>query len=131
MDRNVWDCLTDCTQGQSYKPLELLCDNWAIYIHEGDLRGKLVFWFDCKNDTEQIESDHSDEPDFEFHIEYKKGHWYPLKDGYLPEYDPQGFAKFPGEKQHWTSFPETTCVGWRGHCLLWSKLGEMPDIVYT
>lgn len=134
MDRNVWDCLTDCTKGESYQPTDLLRDNWAIYIHEENLRGKLVFWFDCGMDMEQIDVDQIDRPDFEFHIEYKKDSWYPLKDGYLPGYDPQGFSEFPWEnkqKQHWTSFPETTCVGWRGHFVLWSKLEEMPNIIYN
>lgn len=131
MDRNVWDCLTDCIKGKSYKPNELLSDNWAIYIHEEGLRGKLVFWFNCKNDEEQI---NVDQPNFEFHIEYTKGSWYPLKEEYLPGADPQGFSKFPwddNQKQHWTSFPETTCVGWRGHFVLWSKLDQMPNIGYN
>ena len=130
MDRNVWDCLTDCTKGQSYPPEELLADSWAIYIHEENLRGKLVFWFECEND--QIEfTNELDQSDFEFHVEYEKGNWYPLKQGYLPANDPQGYSFFPWtEKKYWTEFDQMTPVGWRGHMILWSKLEEMPDIYY-
>ena len=77
MDRNVWDCLTDCATGESYKPNDLLRDNWAIYIHEEDLRGKLIFWEYCEADQEQIDPDQfkfdlkSHDFDFEFDIEYK------------------------------------------------------------
>ena len=148
MDRNVWDCLTDCATGESYKPTDLLRDNWAIYIHDEDLRGKLISWEWCETNQEQIDPDQfkydlkSPDFDFEFDIEYKKGFWYPLENGYLPQFDSQGLFQFSwphdlnregpdNQKQHWTTFPETTCVGWRGHCILWSKLEEMPDIVYN
>jgi hypothetical protein len=29
---------------------------------------------------------------------------------------------------HWTNFPETTRVGWRGPIMLWKKLENMPDV---
>src|SRR5690348_8858561 len=120
MDRNVWDCLTDCVKGQSYKPTELLADSWAIYTHEENLRGKLLFWFECDSSLEKTRSAQlglsenggskgglCPPRNFEFHIEYKKGSWYPLENGYLPDSDPQGFSDFPWvEKQHWNSFPE-------------------------
>jgi len=31
---------------------------------------------------------------------------------------------------HWTEFPETTRVGWRGPIMLWEDLDKMPNVYY-
>jgi hypothetical protein len=147
MDRNVWDiALKDEIRGKACTPKEFFKHNWAIYIHEKDLHGKCVFEFEhSNNDTEQIDVNTFDlnaicQPNFEFHIEYKHHCWYPLENGYLPAFDSQGLSHFPWEvkppagtepqKQHWSMFPKTTRVGWRGCFIPWSKLDEMPNIIW-
>jgi hypothetical protein len=32
---------------------------------------------------------------------------------------------------HWTDFPETTRVGWRGSIMLWEKLKTMPKVYFV
>lgn len=140
MDRNVWDgALNDEIRGKSCTPMEFFKDNWAIYIHEENLKGKaLIFAFECEGNIDDVDIDKMSindlcQPNFEFHLEYKPYCWYPLKEGYLPEIDPQGLCNFPwtdGQKYHWTSFPDSTRVGWRGQFILWSKLKDMPNIIY-
>ena len=137
MDRNVWDiALEDEIQGKSCKPKEFFSENYAIYIHEENLKGKLVFAFELKDDTDYIDNNYFVknkicQPNFEFHIEYKHHCWYPLHDGYMPASDPQGFSKFPWtDAKHWSAFPQETRIGWRGHFVLWSKLDEMPNIIW-
>ena len=140
MDRNVWDvALNNKIRGKSCKPQEFFNSNWAIYEHEEDLKGKyLLFSFECGNDINENDLDNAQldglcQPNFEFHLEYMNKSWYPLNEGYLPGSDPQGFSNFPwasDQDQHWSSFPETTKVGYRGHFVLWSKLEEMPNIIY-
>lgn len=32
--------------------------------------------------------------------------------------------------KHWTDFPETTRVGWRGSIMLWKHLSDLPKVFY-
>jgi hypothetical protein len=51
-------------------------------------------------------------PSFDFHIEYKRNHWYPLTNGYLKCLGERNFGELEG--LHWSAFPLTTKIGWRG-----------------
>ncbi len=140
MDRNVWDlALNDKNKGKTCKPVDFFKDNWAIYLHESDLHGKfLLFPGECSEDISLIDineilSSPIPVPKFEFHIEYLEHYYYPLKNEYLPAVDPQGFFEFTwpkNQKQHWTNFPRTTRVGYRGYFVLWSKLNDLPNITW-
>jgi hypothetical protein len=143
MNRNIWDgTLNKKQQGRPYEPEYFFRNEWAIYVHDKDLTGRMLFFaFECEKfgldqtiselDPDTISPDKICQPNFEFDLEYKPCCWYPLHDGYLPESDPQGFSKFPWkEKRHWTSFPDTTRVGWRGPFIRWDKLKSMPNILY-
>jgi len=57
------------------------------------------------------------------------------KDGKIhitSEYLPRGQDKIPicwrAKHIHWTKFPETTRVGWRGPIMLWEKLKNCPQV---
>lgn len=57
------------------------------------------------------------------------------KDGKIhitSEYLPQGMSEIPSiwkpKHIHWTEFPDTTRVGWRGPIMLWSKLKDCPSV---
>jgi len=135
MDRNVWDiALRDEIRGKVSRPKDFFKRNWGIYIHESNLKGKLVFEFETCQDTDFLDIEKLPElcqPEFEFHIEFEDDCWYPLKNGYLPATDRQKICKFPWTKpQHWSVFPESTRIGFRGHCLKWSTLDDMPDIIW-
>src|SRR5689334_18173630 len=70
MDRNLEDITTYEKNNQenvTYDPQTFFRKNWAIYKHEKDTRGSITWEF--SNDTEDA---------FEFHVEYKPDHWYPL-----------------------------------------------------
>lgn len=87
MDRNVWDtALRDEIRGKSCEPQDFFGGNWAIYVHEENLKGKLLFFsfesekFGYPNDVDQIDPElvlqgKICRPDFEFEIEYKDHCW--------------------------------------------------------
>lgn len=105
------------TLKKGYDPCYFFSENYIIeYTHDHDLTGT-AYWV---NEDE--------EGNFEFEIQFKKG-WYPLQNGYLPESDWQGVAKF-GEAagNHYSEFPENTPIGWRGPCVFWKDLKYMPKV---
>ena len=95
------------------------------------LKGQMTFHWGGYEDPENTHT----EDDFEFDVEYQKDRWYRLKNGILPETDPQGIHQFTFEgSKAWFEFPQDTHVGlqgWmQGSILLWDKLPEMPQIYY-
>ena len=135
MDRNVYDAaLQEDIRGKSLSPQKFFESNWAIYIHEKDLKGALLFEFEIEDDNlDLVDMTDICQSDFEFHVEYETKHscWYPLENGYLPASDPQGFSNFSwNEKKHWSEFPLDTKVGYRGPMILWSNLDKMPNVIY-
>jgi hypothetical protein len=50
------------------------------------------------------------------------------------EYLPQGVDMIPdgwkAKHIHWTEFPETTRVGWRGYVMKWNDIKDMPQVYY-
>jgi len=70
--------------------------------------------------------------DFEFHIEYANGFWYPLEQGALQPRPPNGtgsvfdMQRVTTELIHWTRFPTLTRLGWRGPMIPLEKIDEIP-----
>lgn len=123
MDRNLWDVAADNNlHNVDHAPEIFFRANKATYKHHHDLKGVLTLY--CDNDPIELEN-------FEFHVEYKQDSWYPLRNGELPEADPQGIARFGfGKPKHWTEFSVDTGIGYRGPILLWSKVKDLPNINY-
>ena len=60
-----------------------------------------------------------------------RGIWFPLKEGYMPAVDDQGFVKFAHtEPKHYSKFSGATKVGWRGPMIMWNNLKTMPDVFW-
>ena len=119
MDRNVWDiALDDNKEGTHYDPLHFFRANIVTFTKTGyGIGGTLDY-----PDVGLLE-------DFELHLEYRPGNWFPLQDGQLPAEDDQGFADFPWtEPQSWRNFPLTTRVGYRGPFVRIDK--PLPRIMY-
>lgn len=80
LDRNFCDFLGylvkkgKIEKGKEYEPLDIFSDTRKIvtYEHGANLQGKIKWEY------------YDDVKDFEFHVEYKNNHWFPLKDGRLP-----------------------------------------------
>ena len=119
--RNFYDFIPDIKKEEALKPSELFKNNYKMsYIHDVDLKGKTKI----EEDDEFIK--------FEFHIEYKKGYWYPLKDGNLPHEDPQGIFDLSSiVRKKWTEYDDNTKVGWRGPMLKWKFVEEYDKKVYN
>jgi hypothetical protein len=107
--------------GKLYTPQYFFRNNYIMeYTHDHDLSGYRVF-----KDMEGSDA-------FEFDIEYKPGHWYPLENGSLPTVDPQGLVNFgKNAGKHYMQFPPDTHVGWRGPMIRWSDLKYMPKVYFT
>ena len=124
LDRNVWDiALSERNNKPDVKvrPDIFFRYNSGTYIHDQDLRGKLRI--------AAIPNSY----DFEFHLFLPSEQiWYPLQDGYIPSEDSQGAFSFDSNVvRHWSSFPDTTQVGYRGAMIPWTKLSNMPSIFYV
>lgn len=126
MDRNLGDTTEELNKYDTLCDLEhFFRNNYAIYIHEKDLQGRII-WSFLYGKGAITESD-----EFEFHIEYKKNCWYPLKDGKLPDKDGQGFANFGDSAgKHYSEFEGSRRVGWRGPMIMWDKLKNYDKIYW-
>jgi hypothetical protein len=121
LDRNIYDDTDVFIEAKLYKPESFFIKNSAIFWKTTDLQGKIYYkWQDEYNNKEPY--------DFEFEIEYKKGNWYPLKNGILPAKDEQNMFQLLGKNKHYLEFPKTTHIGFRGPMILWNKLNKLKKI---
>tara|TARA_Y100000389_G_scaffold119604_1_gene116776 strand:- start:5826 stop:6617 length:792 start_codon:yes stop_codon:yes gene_type:complete len=118
LDRNVWDGLDKRTTNKPYESQKFFAHARASFEYLGDMKMKLTYKVGKKKETTELE----------FHINYRLGYWYPLKDGFLPEKDLQKFHQLLGKKKHWTKFPKGTCVGFRGAFIEWPNLKKLPKV---
>ena len=118
--RNFYDFMPEVKKEEALEASELFKNNYKIYyIHDCDLKGK-------KYNKEKEKYD-----DFEFHIEYTKDYWYPLKDGKLPLKDPQGIYNLSPVKKNWSEYDDNTKVGWRGPILNWKYVETFDKKIYS
>lgn len=119
LDRN-WAELAS-TSKELMHPEIFFKNNYKIrYKHTKNLQGE------CLRD-EEIDEKSNYQP-FEFDIEFKKGYWYPLKNGKLPQEDPQGLFNFDDVTKDYKEYDADTCIGWRGPMINWEKLRASPSV---
>lgn len=125
LDRNLCDFLGSLKlkKGVLYDPIEIFdkSSQVVIYIHENDLQGKIKWeWY-----KKFI--------DFEFHVEYKQDHWFPLEEGKLRKksMDEEGWNKCydstidEGAKSF---IGKNVRVGWRGPMIKTSDLNKVKKL---
>ena len=123
LDRNVRDIACEATKGgTSYTPRRFFRNNHAVFTRDDRtdrLTGTLKWWTGSTND------------EFEFHLNYKEGHWYPMRNGVLPANDWQ-WSNRPllGKRLKLDKIPLNWHVGWRGPMIPWAKLAGAPRIVW-
>ena len=141
LDRNVYDFVSDYKSGEVMSPEIFFKDNYQLtYTHSHDLQGFVKWNYSGESsdsDSDSVYSDHTDTDDervgimtiFEFDIKYADTCWYPLKDGKLPNRDPQGFAKINDETiKYWKDYPINTHIGWRGPMVPMKYLKDAPKV---
>jgi hypothetical protein len=129
-NRNYLDTVCGSNEeNKTYCPEVFFKKECHTYIHEDGLKGKM-FW------------NYGEDSDFEFEIEYEQNHWYPLRNGYLPKEDPM-LSKVSGnckafcgsfsysKPKHWSTFPRSTRIGWRGPIMLWKDVNEQPNVYWS
>ena len=118
LHRNVFDTANEANDpNRSYTAKQFFQRDGFEYIHESGVKGSIRMHFEK-----------SFRP-FTFEIEYKPYRWYPLSDdGTLPVKGDVGTLL--GVKKHYTAFPDSTPVGWRGPMIPWSKLEDLPRIFW-
>ena len=135
LDRNVLDIAYELNKkNKPFRPEVFFRKNKITYTHKQNLEGNFFeknssYIIDKKTKKLKKINDDIIYDDW-FQIEYKKEHWYPLINGYLPAKDSQGFSKLLGKKMHWTKFSKNTHIGWRGPFIKWSNLSKLPNIHY-
>jgi hypothetical protein len=124
LDRNVTETIEAAgAPPNKVQPAETFFEpNRAVYEHTDGLKGKLTLYYN---------SEHIVLDPFEFHVEINRsGNWYPLKNGYLPAKDPQGYTKLLGKKTHWTELDPKTHIGFRGPMIQWPYLRTLPKVYW-
>jgi hypothetical protein len=128
MDRNEWECSERANKPDVLHDVhDFFRQKVSVYIHKHDLVGEIAWDFVISH--KNMDDYYSFEPDreFEFDINYRGSNWYPLTNGRLPPADPQGLAQFgDAAGKHYSEFPPTTLIGWRGPMMLWERLAELP-----
>lgn len=117
LDRNV-DDFTDHNEENKIMSVSKFFSkaHQCKYTHVDGLKGMLMF--DNINTEPFL---------FEFHLEWTKNYWYPLKDGKLKS-DEQ--FNFPDEYENksWESYSEKTRIGWRGPMILKKYYKYLPKV---
>lgn len=66
------------------------------------------------------------------HLEVSKNNWCPIDNGgYVFSVSHSEENEILESKRHWTEFPKTTKVGWRGPMILSTHLNKMPLLMYN
>ena len=123
LDRNVYD--TTIQKNQAYVPCPpeiFFRENWAIYRHDAGLKGHLAWSFE----DGKFEA-------FEFHLFLEEAKcWYPLTQQSIPAEDEQGlFDLHLDAAKHYSAFPTTTLVGWRGAMVPWEKVKAAGSVYHS
>jgi hypothetical protein len=124
IDRNFSDWHVE-----NYTPMgakEFFKDNYVWLIAKsGD--GLDVKWKQSENGSDCGFEEYEER---EFDLNYREGYWYPLLDGKLLGRFLNHRLTEDGESKHWSSYPETTMVGWRGPMLPYRCVAECEEKLY-
>ena len=118
LDRNVWDVLDKKAKNKPFEPEKFFSKSKASIEYLGDMKIKLTYKINKKKQTDEVE----------LHVNYKRGMWYPLKDGILPAKDKQGVFTLLGKDKPWNKFRKDTPMGIRGPMIEWSNLKKLPKV---
>ena len=122
LDRNMYDLCSDNFNKGEFIATEFFKKNYILdYIHNDNLTGI--------GKMKNIDINYSI---FNFDINYEYDYWYPLdNNGFLPNYDHQGFFNLNNVKKDWKKYPLNTLLGWRGPMLQWQDVENAPKIYYN
>ena len=123
LDRNVYDLASKSST--PLLPKDFFHANYFVtYTHDNDLYGTTTFEWD---------GEAQDTDPFEFEIEYNNDTWFPLKRGIVTQYSGDAWREghpVDLKKVHWTEYPTTTRIGWRGPMIPTDCLETMPKVLY-
>jgi hypothetical protein len=134
-DRNFFDFVDQYSTKYKTKSIDLAkfakqdFGYQGIYKHNHDLQGHILWYFDTPKHNRKC--DHRPKESFEFHLNYEKSSYYPLKNGKLPgrkDKDWQTQKKY--DNKSYKSFPKSTLIGWRGPAIRISDLKKLPKLKY-
>lgn len=123
LDRNMFDLSCDEQYNPvntPIKPSQFFRHGYYILFNKTDdgIKGNWTWlgaWVDQKTQPEIHR---------EFDINYEHKRWYPLTDGKL-----LNTGDF--HSRHYTSFPLSTKLGWRGEMMFQENMDKCPDIIYN
>lgn len=135
LHRNIWDETIRNDQNILYNPTHFFKDSYWIIRkvpndqkNKEDKENKILDDLLVSFSTYDINSISPFE--FDLYLEECKC-WYPLKNGYIPQYDEQKIFEFNfPEPKHYSTFDENTKVGCRGPMILWNEIDDNQKIYY-
>ncbi len=123
-DRTVWDHIIedDTPQNVVLRAADVFKFSRAKYVHDHGVVGTITYHFlGIKATPEPMP--------FTWDIEFECSRWYPFgADGLLHG---DAACKVKGAPRHWSTFPPTTRVGWRGPCVRTALLAFMPNMFHV
>lgn len=121
LDRNWTDhAFHTNIKGMKYNPEDFFMVNKGQYVHEKDMKGIWTLYSESKEPLIR---------NYEFHVEYKPGNWYPFENGALPEEDDEEGVYDLGGRS-FRDFPPETRLGYRGMMVPWDILRTLPQVYF-
>jgi hypothetical protein len=115
--RNVWDSALDTfPENVPLRAADVFARDVATYVHDHGVVGTLTHRQTGASLSPQR---------FRWHVEYEPGCWYPFDDDGTLRGDGDGAPR------HYSTFPCTTRVGWRGPCTRTAFVALMPNVVHV
>jgi len=126
MDSDLIDVVSVANdRGAAYNPARFFRKNTAIFRRDAT---KPDHWSRPQNGLSGTIRWVDEEVPFEFEVEFNNS-WMPLRNGYVGRWP--GLVPRVYGKTHWTSFPKTTHIGWRGPMMAWSRVAKMPKVYWS
>ena len=119
-DKNIWEFTHKINNShtKTYSPQYYFRNNTAVYIHDKNLDGTLLFSFPFPIRDEIFR-------DFTFSVKPPNSDWS------IIDYYGYCFSNYYNSKVHWTTLPKNTKVGWRGPVMNRNNMKYLPKIIHT